>query len=213
MKEIDSSFILKDLKLLKGNKNYKAVYKFNLLNKDMRLDIFPSSYKWYLIHNFSYQYGISVAKEIFRNEKDKIIYRICDFIDGCPLDKADDIKDTYIKSGQQIARLNYIKPSEELMDQVGLKGGDINDYGLTNSDFSSPNAIYTKDRNVYLIDTDSFQVKQISNGDLDFTLVKPLIKWIKNRTKIDYFLEGYSKFRDPVNIIKLCEKLSWTWRT
>jgi len=211
MKEIDRSFILKDLKLLKGNKSEKSVYKLTLFNKDVRLDIFQFQYTWYLIHNFAYENKINVAREIFITEEYGIVYRICDFINGSFIDKADDVKDAYIKSGEQIAKLNSVKPSEELMNKVGLKGGDINDYGLTNSDFSSPNAIYDKNKNVYLIDTDSFKVKKISNGELDFTLVKPLVKWIKNREKINYFLEGYSKYRDPTNIIKLCESFNWQW--
>jgi hypothetical protein len=211
MKEIDSSFILKDVNLLKS-KEGKSVYKLNLLDKDLRLDIFPKKYKWCLIQNFAYENGVNVAKEIFINEIDGFNYRISEYVDGCFLDEADDIRDVYIKSGEQIAKLNLVKPSKELMSGFKIINDDPNDYGLTNSDFSNRNAIYTEDKKVYQIDTDTFKIKKISNGNLDFTLVKPLIKYIKDRTKIDYFLEGYSKLRDTSKIIELCEQYNWTWK-
>lgn len=189
-------------------KKNKRIYKIESLKKIIRLDITDEYCKWWDIHNFASENGINVPKELFRFFNNKMYFRICEFIQGVYPNSCDNVPDAYIKSGEEMAKLNNLKPNTELFGNDDIF---IDDFRLTNSDFSSPNAIYTQDRNIFMIDTNTFKILKLSSGQVDFTLIKPLLRWTKNRTNIDYFLRGYLKFRDTKNIIKLCEVFNWEW--
>lgn len=62
-----------------------------------------------------------------------------------------------------------------------------------------------------MIDTNSFKIHIINNGNLDFTVVKCLLKWIKDKNKINYFLDGYSTLRNSDNIINKIKEMNWKW--
>jgi hypothetical protein len=109
-----------------------------------------------------------------------------------------------------MAKLNMVHPSKNSLSD-DFKKFNFEDVGLTNSDFSGPNVVYTENKNIYMIDTNSFKIHTISNGNLDFTVVKCLLKWIKDKKKINYFLEGYSELRDSSNILKKINEMNWLW--
>jgi hypothetical protein len=189
-------------------KKTKKIYKIKCSKKVIRLDCSSNYCKWWDIHNFAYKSGINVAKEFLVFNDDNMYIRICDFILGSFPDKCDNIEDAYIKAGEEMAKLNNIMPNLELIKNTNL---DITNFRLTNSDFSSPNSIYTKDKKLFIIDTNTFKILKLNTGEVDYSLVNPLLRWIRKKHKINFFLKGYSKFRDPTDIIKICKMFNWKW--
>ena len=133
---------------------------------------------------------IEVPKVVFIDG----IYKFSEWIDGVMIIEVLNIDDVFVKSGDLVARLNLIKDP---------KTGKF----LTNSEFSGTNAIWTKDKKVYIVDHG--RMRTSSNTDSSVIII--LLKRIQTRKRINLFLEGYSKHKDITNIIKGLDARNWKW--
>jgi len=165
-------------------KTYKIITDENLL---LRLDIkhLESKTKLQLIVN---KYDIEIPRIIGIFGK----YKVSEWIDGTMLLNVVDIPEVFIKSGELMARLNSIK---------------IDNKFVTNSEFSLSNAIWTKDKKVYLIDHGKMRL--VNNTDK--SIVQILLKRIKDKTNIELFLKGYSKYKEIYKIKQILDKYNYNW--
>jgi len=96
-------------------------------------------------------------------------------------------------AGREIAKINLLK----------APGG--NQY-LGYNDFNKPNAIWTKNNELYLVDVEIQPKKSVDNN-----VVKMLLKNIDDRDRIDWFLRGYSEFRSTDKIEKELKRRNYKW--
>jgi len=155
----------------------------------LRLDInFPENIT--ILQKIANKTDIEIPKIIFIEGK----YKYSEWIEGVMIRDVFNINEVLIKSGDLIGRLNLIKDPQ-------------NNYFLTNGEFSGSNAIWTKDRKVYIIDHGRMK----SKANPDMSVIKLLLKRIQKKERINLFLEGYSKHRNTDNIIKGLEDRNWKW--
>jgi len=121
-------------------------------------------------------------------------YKFSQWVEGVMLARVWDIAEVFIKSGDLMGRLNSIKDP-------------VNGKFLTNSEFSSTNAIWTEDKKVFIIDHD--RLKTTDNPD--DSIVQVLVKRIREMNRINLFLEAYSKYRNVDNIVAKAAKRNWSW--
>ena len=181
--------VISGIKICKKNggvKTYKIIIKNN---NPLRLDIkYPQEItRLQMVANKT---DIEIPKVILTVSK----YKFSEWIEGVMLRDVWNIDEVFIKSGDLVGRLNLIK------DPV------TNNF-LTNGEFSSTNAIWTPDKKVYIVDHG--RMKAMLNPDIP--LIKVLLKRIREKRRINLFLEAYSKHRDIDNIIKILDKKNWKW--
>jgi len=121
-------------------------------------------------------------------------YKFSEWIEGVMIRDVWDVNEVLIKSGDLIGRLNLIKDP-------------VTNYFLTNSEFSGTNAVWTKDKKVYIVDHGRMK----SQLNPDDSVVALLLKRIQKKERINLFLKGYSKYRDVTNIIKGLDERNWQW--
>jgi len=181
--------VVSGIKICKKNGGVKT-YKIIIKNSNpLRLDIkYPQEItRLQMVANKT---NIEIPKVIFSYRN----YKFSEWIEGVMLYEVWNIDEVFIKSGDLVGRLNLIK------DPV------TNNF-LTNGEFSSTNAIWTPDKKVYIIDQGRMQA--MLNPDIP--LIKVLLKRIREKRRINLFLESYSKHRDIDNIIKMLDKKNWRW--
>jgi len=122
-------------------------------------------------------------------------YKFSEWIEGVMIRDVWDVNEVLIKSGDLIARLNLIKDP-------------VTNHFLTNDEFSGTNAIWTKDKKVYIVDHGRMKAELNPDNSLIKLLLKRIVGGRKN---INLFLEGYSKHRSIDNIMKLLEEKNWKW--
>jgi hypothetical protein len=133
---------------------------------------------------------IEIPKVIFIEGQ----YKFSEWIEGVMIRDVWDVNEVLIKSGDLIGRLNLIK-------------NPVNNHFLTNSEFSGTNAVWTKDKKVYIVDHGRMK----SQLNPDDSVVALLLKRIQKKERINLFLKGYSKYRDITNIIKSLDEKNWQW--
>lgn len=136
------------------------------------------------------QNNIEVPKVILNEGK----YKFSEWIEGVILYDVWNIAEVFIKSGDLVGRLNLVKDP---------KTGQF----LTNAEFSSTNAVWTPDKKVYIIDHGRMKTSTNPDG----SVVQILLKRIREKERINLFLNAYSKYRKIDNIMKLIEKRNWNW--
>jgi len=134
--------------------------------------------------------NINIPKVIFVHNK----YKVSEWIEGVLIKNVWDIPEVFEKSGELIGKLNCIKDP-------------INNEFLFNSDFHGSNAVWTKDKKVYLID----HGKLATSMTIDGVIVKLLLKRIRSKERINIFLKAYSKYKNIDNIVRKIEKKNWNW--
>ena len=170
----------------KGVKTYKVDIRGS---SSLRLDLKFDS-RIMKLQNVAVKNNIEVPKVIFVDGK----HKFSEWIDGVMLVRVWDIAEVFIKSGDLVGRLNLVK------DPVTNKF-------LTNTEFSSTNAVWTKDKKVYIIDHDRLKTSLNPDG----SVVQLLLKRIREKERINLFLKAYSKYRSINNIMKTIEKKNWNW--
>lgn len=156
----------------------------------MRVDIkFPAETTRLQI--VAYENNIEVPKVLFEDRR----YKYSEWLEGEMICKVKHIDKVFSKSGDLMGRLNKV------IDPIT---GNF----LTNSEFSLTNAIWTPDQKVYIVD----HGRLVATKDVDFSIVKVLLKRIVKKRHIFLFLETYSNHRRIDNILKIIENKNWKWR-
>jgi tRNA A-37 threonylcarbamoyl transferase component Bud32 len=136
------------------------------------------------------QIDIEIPKVIFVERE----YKFSEWIDGVMLKDVYNLAEVFIKSGDLMGRFNNIKDP-------------ITNKFLTNSEFSTTNAIWTDNKKVYLIDHGKMNV----SSNPDSSIVQILLKRIREKERILLFLDAYSKYRNIESILSAIEKRNWFW--
>lgn len=172
----------------------KTVKTRKIIIKDypaLRLDIKYSS-KITRLQMIANQTDIEIPKVILIEGK----YKFSEWIDGVMIKDVWNLTEVFSRSGDLIGRLNLIKDPK------------TNQF-LMNSEFSSSNAVWSKDKKVYLID----HGRMNTSTNPDSSVVQILLKRIRSKDRINVFLKAYSKHRDIKNIMKKIEKKNWNWNS
>lgn len=135
--------------------------------------------------------GIEIPKVVLCIGK----YKFSEWIDGFMLKEVNNIREVYVKFGEVIARLNNVRDP-------------ITNKFLENADINSRNAIWTKDKKIYIIDHG--KLKTTSDPDISVCVI--ILKRISEKERIDAFLEGYSKYRNIDKIVQLSGEQNWNWK-
>lgn len=189
----------------------RNVYKLELDDQDVRLDIVNKSIKYKMIkmkntriknkylltkeyHNLIYNNGVHIPKFINMIETPKRLYKISEWIDGIRINEIWDSLKIFEKCGEEIAKLNLIKdPRIHQMEKLYFGFKDI----------SPLNFIWTKQHKIYIIDLE-FRLKPINV--IEERIAKTLHWLMVDDDKIKSFLNGYKKHRKIKNIIKTLNK-------
>jgi hypothetical protein len=100
----------------------------------------------------------------------------------------------FIDYGDLLGKMNSIK---------------VDDLHVLNSDIGLPNIIVTEENKLFIIDHQ--KLKLVSDARRVSEIVKLVLKRIKLRSRIDYFLIGYGRYFDTKDIIQRCEDHNWLW--
>jgi len=170
----------------RGVKTYKVDIRGS---SSLRLDLKFDS-RIMKLQNVAVKNDIEFPKVVFVDGK----HKFSEWIDGVMLVRVWNIAEVFMKSGDLVGRLNLVK------DPVSKRF-------LTNAEFSSTNAVWTKDKKVYIVDHDRLK----TNLNSDDSVVQILLKRVREKERINVFLEAYSKHRSIDNIMKMIEKRNWSW--
>jgi len=190
--------IKKILYVIKG----KNVYEIVLSNgESVRLDIvegitqrvinYHKNKTFY--HKIAFDSGIKVPELLGSYETPDSFYKYSKWIKGKRAGFVWNLPQIFKYAGEEIAKINLIKD---------LKTG----YFLGYNDFSKPNAIWTKQEELFLIDIE-IQPKR----NVDDSVIKMLLKNIKDRDRIKWFLRGYKEYRDTKIIEQELERRNYKW--
>lgn len=171
----------------------KAVYKVTCDKGNVRVDLSKRYFRGSVEQQIAYDSGVNVPKIYCLKYNPKI--KISEWIDGelvLNLSGVDD-NELFSKYAILVAKLNSIK-HENLF--------------LTNGDLNLGNLIWTPSREIYMIDLEKLKFVD----DITESIVKLLLKRIRNRSRIDIFLEEYSKYKNIDSIISKCNQMNWIWR-
>lgn len=170
----------------KGVKTYKVDIRDS---SSLRLDLKFDS-RIMKLQNVAVKNNIEFPKVIFVDGK----HKFSEWIDGVMLVRVWNIAEVFIKSGDLVGRLNLVKDP-------------VSNQFLMNAEFSSTNAVWTKDKKVYIIDHDRLKTSLNPDG----SVVQILLKRVREKERINVFLKAYSKHRSIDNIMKMIEKRNWSW--
>jgi len=137
--------------------------------------------------------------------------RFCEWIEGKLIREMWREDEVFIKAGELMAQINNIRcPTTKKY--------------ITNSDFNPSNLVWTKDKKLYMIDFNTAK-KWDSPKDVDRLAASCIAKYYQYwpkwadqnkekkirgpRKKMELFLEGYQKYRDTKQIVRLLNKCKW----
>jgi hypothetical protein len=184
----------KETKQIIKVRNNRQIYKILLnTNINIRLDI-GSIPEVDRLQQIAIDNNINIPKIIKIIKIKNKFYKFSEWIDGDLLYHVWNTKEVFYKSGELMAKLNLVKD---------LK---TNKY-LNNTEFSSTNALWTPDKEIYIIDHGKLR----TTDNIDGSLMPVLLKRIRNKERIEIFLSGYSKYRDTNKIIEELNKRNWQW--
>jgi len=170
------------------NNNKPKAYKISIKNsQSIRLDIKHQESVTHL-QILVNKYDIEIPKILGVFGK----YKFSEWIDGVMLLRVTDVPEVFIASGEMMARLNLI---------------EIQNKFVSNDEFSLSNAIWTKDKKVYLIDQGRMKLFE----NTDDSIARILMKRIKDKTNIFLFLKGYSKYKNTIHIENILKKYDYKW--
>lgn len=179
---------IKEIVKLKPNRHiYKIILNDNSI---IRLDIGTFTPEINRLQQIAINHNINIPKIIKSSSR----YKMSEWILGVRLLDVWDTREVFYKSGELMAKLNLI---------IDPKTGG----NLTNTEFSSTNAVWTPNKEVYIIDHDKLK----STNNIEIDLMPVLLKRIRNKERIEIFLSGYLKFRDTNKIIEELDKRNWQW--
>lgn len=170
----------------------KAVYKANCNEGNVRVDLSRRYFRGSKEQQIAYDNGINVPKIYYLNYKPMI--KLSEWIDGESVFYLTGVDDSelFSKYAILVSKLTSVK-YENLY--------------LMNSDLNLGNLIWTSSREIYMIDLDKLKfVDDVTEG-----IVKLLLKRIKHRSRINIFLEEYSKYKNVDSIVSLCNQMDWRW--
>lgn len=196
----------KDLKIkeafkIRADRNIYMLVLEN--NKKLRLDIYPRfNERYYNIYNYQkilYENGINVPKPIkfikFKVKKNiEVAWKLSEWIDGIRVFYLWRFIETFEKIGEQVAKINSIKDP-------------VSGMNFCLFDFSSLNGIWTTKGEIYIID---LSIKPYEN--VSYSVYKTLTTCLRTESRINAFLEGYSKIRSTKKIVSYAEKEQWKWK-
>jgi SAM-dependent methyltransferase len=191
---------VKEIRTIKST-GEKRIFQVTLAGGSIRLDVAPIEYAdWYTeisrLQKEAYRNGILVAKVIKEGTKEDFFYKLSEWIEGASVIKFLNLPSIFAECGKLLGKTNMVK---------------IDNGFLTNSDFYGRNILLSKDQKVYMIDVDALKVR--SEDDLDLTVVKSILRWTGiGKDNIMRFLDGYSVYRDPTEILKKISERNWVWR-
>ena len=167
----------------------------------LRLDIYKKYKKLKVLkkaqlQKLLYSSGVNVPKVIGieENVRHKYIWKISEWIEGERIENYWDDPTIIEKCGEQIAKINSVKIPKS-NDHICL------------GDFTPLNAIVTSEKKVYIIDLSIYLCKNVN-----VSVYKTLVTGLKNRKRVEWFLNGYKKIRSTERILKLAEKKNWKWK-
>lgn len=152
------------------------------------------SYSRFEYQKFLYDNGVNVAKIIGLPIINGSQWKVSEWIEGVRLEEVWNDPEVFEKSGEQIAKIN------------STKDPGTNQF-LVLSDFSPLNLIWTKKKEVYIID-----LLVSTNENVDYSVVKTLIMGLRTKNRSMRFLDGYKKIRDVDGILKILEESRWKWK-
>jgi len=180
----------------------KHVYQIILDDdKSFRLDMYEDlefrgveyREKKFFYHKVAFDNKINVPEPLAYYKTPVGFYKYSKWIEGKRIGYFWNLPELFRKAGKEIAKIHLIKdPSSDKF--------------LGYNDFSKPNAIWTKDKEIFLVDVE-IQPKK----DVDANAVKILLKNIRDKDRIKWFIRGYREYRDPTMIIKELEKKNYKW--
>jgi len=133
--------------------------------------------------------GVNVPRVLYYKN-----IKISTWVNGEMLSNVFDDANAFIEVGRQLAKMNSI---------VDPSTGRC----LTNSDMGITNFIYTKNKQIYIIDMNTMRLTR----NPDSSICKMLLKRIRDPERNALILKGYGETRDTKKIIKAAEKLNWKW--
>lgn len=186
--------------------NKKIKYSFDICNKGsmkvktrkvilkdksvLRFDVkYPSELN--RLQRIAVENGIEIPKILIIDGNCKI----SEWVEGIMIKHFWNLREVFEKSGDLMGRLNTTPDPKNP------------NHFLTNSEFSSSNAIWTPDRKIYLIDHG--RMKTTINPD--DSVVQVLLKRIRSKERISVFLKAYSKYRKIDNIMNQIKERNWSW--
>jgi len=180
----------------------KTVYEVRINEfKSFRLDVHETTgEKSRIFHrrrafyqNLVQENDVHIPKIIGFCEVSNIIYKLSSWIKGQRIGYVWNNPLMFRKAGIEVAKINSIKDPNS------------NKF-LGYNDFTKPNAIWTLGGEVYLID-----VVVEPKRDVDFNVVKILLKNIEDKKRIRWFLNGYAQIRNISNIKKQIVERQYKW--
>ncbi len=186
--------VTKILYVVDGKSVYEAIVDEN---KSYRLDIYTrnmnSLKKRTTYQKIAYENGVNVPKVLGIQPAPEGIYKLSDWIKGMRIGLVWNMPHMFKQAGIEVAKINIIKDPES-SQYLGY------------NDFSKANAIWTPNQELYLIDIE-IQPKE----NVDGNVVKLLLKNLKDRERIKWFLRGYKRVRSSYDIEKILEEKQYKW--
>lgn len=167
-------------------------------NTSLRLDIFSTNdlktkkiIEYQILCNKT---NINIPKVFILLRVEDKHWKVSKWIEGIRLEEVWNQKDVFYKCGKLIATLNNIKDPES------------NNY-LAMFDFNKINLIWTKNKEVFIID-----VNMGPKNDIDISVVKNLVMGLRTKNRCIEFLHGYNTIRSIEIIEKLLKQQNWKWK-
>lgn len=156
---------------------------YDLDNKPKTLEFYRRRMRYQTIANNA---GVNIPKVLGFFKDIEFIYKLSEWIKGDRVGHVWNLQDMFQKAGIEVAKINL------------LKDPNSNRF-LGYNDFSKPNAIWTKDKQIYLVD-----VIVEPKRDVDASVLKILNKNLDSDPKrCGWFLEGYETVRRTADIRKM----------
>jgi hypothetical protein len=176
----------------------RRVYMIELEHgKHLRLDIYGKGlipYQNFYYQSLLYKNGLNVAKAIGLPFIGKKQGKISEWIEGVRVDEVWNNSEVFEKCGIELAKLNStIDPQTDLPFAL--------------YDFSKLNLIWTKKKEVYIID-----LNIAPEENVDTIVYKTLIMALRTPNRIFHFLRGYSKIRSISRILDIAIDKKWKWK-
>lgn len=195
VKEVLDKDVIKIFKIIKRN---PRIFRLELdCGTVLRFEIMPlKSLHLIKLQEIALLHHDGTPKIIFYKIIGKRIFKFSEWIHGKVVAEVKHLEKVNVKIGEMLAKLNNIKDPK-----TGLF--------LTNGEIAMTNLIWTKEEKIFAIDHD--RLCSVNESGLDKMVLKNIVKRIQYKDRADMFLDGYSKYRDITNILKIGNESNWSW--
>lgn len=143
--------------------------------------------------------GINISKLLYFKKTEKRGFLVfSEWVTGTELYlfKPNIIEDQVLfsKFGTLVAKMNMIT---------------MNNRCVINADLNLTNIIVTAEKELFIVDHGKLRLSTQENREHE--ICKLLLKRLKYKRRINFFLDEYKKVFDITNILGECEKLEWRW--